>query len=255
MQDKLLTAIPTLRINKIGALRVLHVSAEERIMTITVGCYETRTRQFLVLIDAIPDGEAEVSCWPQSLNTLHALGKSGSHLSLKGEDNLVSDAALSDRSAVECGFEKTNLQASPESAPVRTIETFERSWPGIDIDNFLREPRREYRDCPEGRGVTERREIVIACGCRRYCPVFLLNGRVCWGNRIFSKPDHIRSTRLPPAECPKSPTKRDLPPSRRACNNQVKQHSRQLHLNRRRPKAEQAGEMCQLIVLPSVLCV
>ena len=71
-------------------------------------------QQFLVLIDAIPDGEAEVSCWPQSLNTLHALGKSGSHLSLKGEDNLVSDAALSDRSAVECGFENRNiLQARP----------------------------------------------------------------------------------------------------------------------------------------------
>ena len=61
MQDELLTAIPTLRINKIAAIRVLHVSAEERSMTITVGCYETRTRQFLVLIDAIPDGEADKS--------------------------------------------------------------------------------------------------------------------------------------------------------------------------------------------------
>ena len=159
MQDELHTAIPTLQIHKIFAIRVPHVSAEERSATITVACYETRTRRLQVHINAIPDGRADMSV--AGLDTLHTLDKSGYHLSLKGEENLVSDAALFDGSAVECGFEKTNLQASPESAPTRTIETFERSWPGIDSDNLLREPRRDNRHCPEGRGVTERREIVM----------------------------------------------------------------------------------------------
>ena len=119
MQDELHTAIPTLQINKIGAIRVPHVSAEERSATITVGCYETRTRRLQVHIHAIPDDGAGRSV--AGLDTLHVLGKSGSHLSLKSEDNLVADAAFSDGSTVECGFEKTNLQASPESAPIRTI--------------------------------------------------------------------------------------------------------------------------------------
>ena len=119
MQDELHTAILTLQINKIGAIRVPHVSAEERSATITVGCYETRTRRLQVHIHAIPDDGAGRSV--AGLDTLHVLGKSGSHLSLKSEDNLVADAAFSDGSTVECGFEKTNLQASPESAPIRTI--------------------------------------------------------------------------------------------------------------------------------------
>ena len=119
VQDELHTAIPTLQINKIGAIRVPHVSAEERSATITVGCYETRTRRLQVHIHAIPDDGAGRSV--AGLDTLHVLGKSGSHLSLKSEDNLVADAAFSDGSTVECGFEKTNLQASPESAPIRTI--------------------------------------------------------------------------------------------------------------------------------------
>ena len=74
MQDELHTAIPTLQINKIGAIRVPHVSAEERSATITVGCYETRTRRLQVHIHAIPDDGADRSV--AGLDTLHALGKS-----------------------------------------------------------------------------------------------------------------------------------------------------------------------------------
>ena len=80
------------KVRKIGTIRVAHVSAEERSPTITIGCYDGDTNQFLDRITAIPDSGADKSV--AGLDTLHALGKSESDLTNKDEDQLVAANSL-----------------------------------------------------------------------------------------------------------------------------------------------------------------
>ena len=80
------------KVRKIGTIRVAHVSAEERSPTITIGCYDGDTNQFLDRITAIPDSGADKSV--AGLDTLHALGKSESDLTNTDEDQLVAANSL-----------------------------------------------------------------------------------------------------------------------------------------------------------------